>query len=288
MYNNGGYFTINIYCKGVFFVIFLFHNKYINWIFNWWGLHTPTLSVKPGNAIETKANLQLHLGIIKVKFLLRLLSNVLEKRQANSTKNEITCPPCRSNEWQRAQTRPGCVALRHRVALRQAGAPVSWRRRWRLLDRGSISASGAMSLASPAWANVCREKWSLSTTSPRCWLWVSFAGGCGRMGPACLAGRAWRVTENMSNSDPRRRNWWELSCISLSLWNIYTRERVVHSYSASWLRRGCCGSLRGFMLANRKCMCFESTHCIGKAQPGNAAQYGIMAVCSHQAHTAAT
>lgn len=49
-------------------------------------------------------------------------------------------------------------SIRHRVILRKAGAPVSWRRRWRLLDRGSISASGAMSLASHAWANVCKEK----------------------------------------------------------------------------------------------------------------------------------
>ncbi|MEQ2167684.1 hypothetical protein GOODEAATRI_006612 [Goodea atripinnis] len=50
--------------------------------------------------------------------------------------------------------------LRHHVTLRKASAPVSWRRRWRLLDPGSISASGAMSLASPVWANNCREKWS--------------------------------------------------------------------------------------------------------------------------------
>lgn len=49
-------------------------------------------------------------------------------------------------------------SIRHHVVLRKAGAPVSWRRRWRLLDRGSISASGAMSLASLAWANVCKEK----------------------------------------------------------------------------------------------------------------------------------
>ncbi|KAF3853859.1 hypothetical protein F7725_014547 [Dissostichus mawsoni] len=33
------------------------------------------------------------------------------------------------------------------------------------LDRGSISASGAMSLASPAWANVCKEKWSQCASS---------------------------------------------------------------------------------------------------------------------------
>lgn len=60
------------------------------------------------------------------------------------------------------------------ACLREATAPVSWRRRWRLLDQGSISTSGAMSPASPAWGSACKERSSLSTTRPRCWLWVSF------------------------------------------------------------------------------------------------------------------
>lgn len=43
-----------------------------------------------------------------------------------------------------------------------------WRRRWRLLDRGSILALGAMSHASPVWASACKEKSWPSTTRPRC------------------------------------------------------------------------------------------------------------------------
>lgn len=71
----------------------------------------------------------------------------------------------------RAPTRADAAA---RVYVRRLTAPVSWRRRWRLLVQGSISASGAMSPASPAWGSACKERSSLLTTRPRCWLWVSF------------------------------------------------------------------------------------------------------------------
>lgn len=125
---------------------------------------------------------------------------------------------------------------------RKAGAPVSWRRRWRLLDRGSILASGAMSLASPAWANVCKEKWSRLITSPRCWLWVSFCSfGAADGWLACRAARACRVTENMSNSDPHRRNWWQPGSISYIICKYFLccrRYKKRASYCCKFCR--CC------------------------------------------------
>lgn len=78
------------------------------------------------------------------------------------------------------------------ACLREATAPVSWRRRWRLLDQGSISASGAKSPASPAWGSACKERSSLLTTRPRCWLWVSF----------------YRLSLSLNRQDPQLQEAW--------------------------------------------------------------------------------
>lgn len=87
---------------------------------------------------------------------------------------------------------------------------------------------------------------------------------------ACRAARACRVTENMSNSDPRRRNWCWLSNISLSVFKYFNSR--VSCPSISYLLRTHL-VLPGHFSASRyllgECMCFESTHCIARPQPGN-------------------
>lgn len=94
----------------------------------------------------------------------------------------------------------------------ESTAPVSWRRRWRLLDQGSISASGAMSPASHAWGSACKERSSLLTTRPRCWLWVSF----------------YRFSLSLNRRDPQLQEAWSAGMpkIFSPRWSQSTRRSL--------------------------------------------------------------